>query len=350
MPLDSPDGPTTEQCGPAPVPVSRSVVPESKPEQLTLGIFGQSSTDLSKPADLPLSSASKLAPVLDENGYQVRTKICKGCGTEKSFSEFYRKTDGTYRAQCKTCMALRERALRRRIDRGECELTGIPFNLDDGKRWDSPSLHRIDANTGYTPENTRVVLHCLNVMANVWGENKIIEIANAIMEKRRHRTASFQDSLTEALKRRIDTDISPEFALTWNSWDMPAGPPICRLRASARRISGNGYGGWPTPTALSYKDSHQPGTNRSIDKTKNLIAGWATPTVLDSKDRDYFGKSDLALPGQAKLSSPAQTENRGVLNPALSLWLMGYPKHWMEAAPSRASASSRGQAMPSSRR
>lgn len=55
------------------------------------------------------------------------------------------------------------------------------------------------------------------------------------------------------------------------------------LSATTRRLllvrhtSGSGSGGWPTPTALSFKDSHQPGTNRSIEKTKGLIAGWPTP-------------------------------------------------------------------------
>ena len=50
---------------------------------------------------------------------------------------------------------------------------------------DSPSLDRIDSTKGYTPENVRVVLYCINVMANIWGENKIVEMSEAIMRARR---------------------------------------------------------------------------------------------------------------------------------------------------------------------
>src|SRR5690606_17072434 len=46
----------------------------------------------------------------------------------------------------------------------------------------------------------------------------------------------------------MGVDGSPEYDLTWSQWDMPWGPPIFRLRASARRTSGNGCGGWRTPS------------------------------------------------------------------------------------------------------
>jgi hypothetical protein len=47
----------------------------------------------------------------------------------------------------------------------------------------------------------------------------------------------------------MDVNGSPEFGLTWESLDMPAGPPLCRLRPWARRTGGKGCSGWPTPAA-----------------------------------------------------------------------------------------------------
>lgn len=75
---------------------------------------------------------------------------------------------------------------------------------------------------------------------------------------------------------------SPEYELTWKHWDMASGPPICALRASRRRTSGSGFGGWPTP------DTNQRGGPQHPDKRKAgghsvtlqdaaMLAGWPTP-------------------------------------------------------------------------
>jgi len=84
--------------------------------------------------------------------------------------------------------------------------------------------------------------------------------------------------LGSRLRARMAVYGSPEYELIWKTWPMVSGPPISALRASARRISGNEFGGWPTPTALSFKDSHQPGNNRSMNRTMELV-GWPTPTA-----------------------------------------------------------------------
>src|SRR5690606_6623803 len=61
-------------------------------------------------------------------------------------------------------------------------------------------------------------------------------------------SVDLQLSLASRLRALMDVDGSPEYELTWSQWDMPWGPPIFRLRASARRTSGNGCGGWRTPS------------------------------------------------------------------------------------------------------
>src|SRR5690606_9596908 len=61
-------------------------------------------------------------------------------------------------------------------------------------------------------------------------------------------SAVLQLSLENRLRARLDVNGSPEYELTWKQWGMPSGPPICALRASARRTSGKGFGGWRTPS------------------------------------------------------------------------------------------------------
>ena len=187
-------------------------------------------------------------------------------------------------------------------------------------------------------------------------------------------SADLQRSLENRLRARMDVNGSPEYALTWKHWDMPAGLPICALRASARRISGNGFGGWPTPqvadvnmsravdmeayskrmlarpsagsnlalTAQAYAGWPTPHANSSTgpgvegrEGGANLqtVAGWATPTTRDHKDTGTMENVPVnALLGRQVTLSRAPTEKRGALNPAFSRWLQGYPVAWCQAA------------------
>ena len=105
-----------------------------------------------------------------------------------------------------------------------------------------------------------------------------------------------QQCLASRLQARMDVNGSPLYVLTWKVWDMPAGVPICALRASAHRISGNGSTGWPTPVAgtpHSLRGKGQDPMRRKAgghqvglqDVVRLLLAGWTTPQSHDAQGR-----------------------------------------------------------------
>lgn len=207
------------------------------------------------------------------------------------------------------------------------------------------------------------------------------------------RSAALQSSLESRLLQRLEDFGSLEYVLTWKHWDMPSGPPICALRASTRRTSGKGCGGWPTPNtkdqgrrnqmrphrtengwAPSYlteavlmlpagwstptAQNHSRGVKppRPQDTGVPLsqqVAGWTSPTAMDTVDRKKplrpsrietgrtTGYLSEQVHGMILSGPPASTEKPGALNPDLPRWLMGYPPEWAKYAPTE---------MPSSRK
>ena len=101
-------------------------------------------------------------------------------------------------------------------------------------------------------------------------------------------SAALQQFLESRLRARMAGSGSPLYVLTWSEVDMPAGVPILRLRASARRTSGSGSSGWPTPVANDDNKSPEAhlamkarmGGNRTAATSLQVVAkmtGWPTP-------------------------------------------------------------------------
>lgn len=170
-------------------------------------------------------------------------------------------------------------------------------------------------------------------------------------------SAALQRSLESRLRASLGVNGSPEYVLTWKQWGMPSGPPICALRASARRTSDSGRGGWPTPVANDDNKSvrahlamnaRMGGGRTAMLPGVAQAAGWATPTARDWRSESATAEHDAkrdAHPRGKPLSYqatgtrtsgfPAQTEKRGALNPELSRWLMGYSDAWLMCATSK---------------
>ena len=118
-------------------------------------------------------------------------------------------------------------------------------------------------------------------------------------------SADLQRCLASRLQARMGASGSPEFGLIWKNWDMPAGEPICALRASERRTGDSGCSGWPTPMAgaKATEDYNEAGNTDSGRRTVELCAPWHTPTVRDLRNSGGDGKNPRCLVRQTALAA-----------------------------------------------
>lgn len=68
--------------------------------------------------------------------------------------------------------------IRRRIEAGQCEVTGLPF-ISGERPW-CPSLDRTDPTRGYTKDNVKVVVWMYNSCKGVASHEDVLKFANAI--------------------------------------------------------------------------------------------------------------------------------------------------------------------------
>lgn len=114
-------------------------------------------------------------------------------------------------------------------------------------------------------------------------------------------SGSLQQSLANRLRANLDANGSLEYGMTWKHWDMPSGPPICALRASARRTSGKGCSGsqperdeanpegYPTPIAHDgRRQCGGQGSTNGTSLSRECVEwfGWPTPDATGFEAQD----------------------------------------------------------------
>lgn len=69
----------------------------------------------------------------------------------------------------------------------KCELSGLPFRPEydgvHGRNPFAPSVDRIDSSKGYTQDNCRVILYCLNMGLGQWGLEEVAPVWAAVLAK-----------------------------------------------------------------------------------------------------------------------------------------------------------------------
>jgi len=71
-----------------------------------------------------------------------------------------------------------------RIDAGYCELSGIRFDLPNGRTYASPSIDRIEPQKGYVYSNIRIVCNLMNMALGDWGEETLYAVFSAWKRQR----------------------------------------------------------------------------------------------------------------------------------------------------------------------
>lgn len=209
--------------------------------------------------------------------------------------------------------------IQRRIDIGRCEMTGIKFDLGTPRAWNAPSLDQVTPGAGYTKANVRVVLYALNVMANTWGPDVVVQVATAMtkLQNTRKASASLQSALNARLRERLKLSGSTLFNETWRERTTPSGHQFSAHTASVPRTSGNDCGSWPTPR--STEAGHSTGNaDRAFDRKSRLedtifLASWPAPCTQDGPNGGPSQGTDR-LPGAASLSgwvSPQAADANG---------------------------------------
>ena len=143
------------------------------------------------------------------------------------------------------------------------------------------------------------------------------------------KSLDLQSWLGNRLLDRLGGRGSPLYVLTWRTSDTPWGPPICQLRASARRTADSGCSG-----QRSILDDEICG-----DRWRDWTV-WMTPLALVERDlpigRSYSSLGSI-LGDLAEASAiPVQDSDGRYLrtSPMLYCWLMGYPRTYIAAADS----------------
>lgn len=331
-PFTSPTGPTTSQSGPAPAPALPSRRPgrrndarrvEAVLSRALEGLAISSASDASTPGTPTGDTSGPSSGDSSRPSDRLQSSVSRSLGRmEWSGSLEY----GLHLSESDTPLGppiFRLRASGRRTSDSGCSGWPTPKSQEDGRtleQYEAARRRGYEARKGKTSGGPASAQGGLAIAAQLagWG------------------TPSARDH----------KDAGPAFE---------ADPSIVPVEGRLARQAA--LAGWATPTANEKARSDEFRAGREPN-AREALAGWATPNASDHKVGTSEKTSQpAALSRQAAMasgpdttSSPAGTGNcgesrpRGALDPAFSLWLMGYPWRWLESGRRAMAASTRSRA------
>lgn len=79
---------------------------------------------------------------------------------------------------------------RSRLEAGICEMSGLPFDMTSKRGPNAPSIDRIRPGEPYSQDNCRMVLWSVNHALSNYGEDYVLGVFSAILERRRLQDAA----------------------------------------------------------------------------------------------------------------------------------------------------------------
>ena len=360
---NSPVGIQLDLFGPAVSHASRSATPEAAGENPTSGTSGLSSSVSSRSANLQLSLENRLRQDLAVNGSPEYELTWKQWGMESGLPICALRASG------------------HRISDSDSTGWHTPGATDwkgPAQNPDSQAGHNLSAQvTGWPTPNAE---HQNDTDSNweerraelkeKYGNNGFGMTLSMAASTAGWPTPTTQDDDQDMEKRRIrGAKFGFGEALTLGTaarmgWATPTGRDH-KDSSSDGTVPENGLlgrqvWGWNSPRAT---DGSNGGPNQAGGALSNDVSGWATPQAIDAgKAREPRYKGDAPSEagntrdpnkagsyradlkdqvGQTQSGSPSETGSKGVLNPALPLWLQGFPSDWLMVAPVKMSRVSR---------
>lgn len=328
-PLSSPGGPSGGPRGPALVPANRSAMPAKAKANPTLATCGPSSSGSLTSAALQSVLASKL-----------RQKLASVGSMEYSLTWKERVTPAG-RPIC----ALRARAWKSKDGFvtairpvGAESSSGRPIFGNGCGGWPSPAAQNADG--GPNPDGNTGEHFTLQTAAGLvgWSTPRTPNGGRTVGTLRRDNGKPRSNLETEAMGVA--------------GWPSPMCPNMdsgnsdysrtIDVLMGLRESKNSPLAGWVSPTAQDHSRGGLPARTHDTGiplSQQVAFVGWATPAHRDYRypnNESYQARSEstkgeqlnnqVVHHGPTPTSSPAETASSGVLEPAFSRWLQGYPQ------------------------
>jgi hypothetical protein len=354
-PLDSRDGAPAVQSSRRRVRVSRSPSRARAKRKKTTAISGPTFSDCLTSADPVLSSVSRWLQNLASRGsmeYVLTLKV-RITPSGRVIPALRASTPRTSDSDCSGWPS----PATQNANGGENPQgnTGEHFTLQTAAGltgWPTPDAHPEAPNTGTRRENGRIARRLTQQ-----GLGPVAQLTG-------WPTARAEDSESTGAHKTPDTLTSAARLTGWATpqvHDQRGGKTPEQIAAMKDRTAAGvcnlneqcQLAGWPSPMAgsLGTDEYNQAGNTDATRLTIALaggpvaksemarVEGWPTPNAMagESTSRRHDRKGEMlsnqVAHGGATTSPTAETERRGVLEPAFSRWLQAFPESWDRYSP-----------------